>query len=103
MLLKGADTVDTSIVVYHLRMDQPKLPDALNGLPPHLLWQHKNPTATRLYEFKQLIEAKHKVELKTYEDLRQWSINNLSKFWGQVWKFTHVRASVPFTEVFSFI
>ena len=74
--------------------------DARNGASLNLLWQHKHPTATRLYEFKQLIEVKHRVKLTSYEDLRQWSINNLSKFWGHVWEFTHVRASVPFTEVF---
>lgn len=79
-------------------MDEDKLPDA--GLPLNLLWQHKNPFETRLYEFKKLIEATFRVELKNYEDLRQWSINNLSKFWGQVWEFTHVRASVPFSKVF---
>lgn len=80
-------------------MDKPDSPDAFNGLSPNLLWQHKNPTATRLYEFTKHIEAEHKVKLKTYEELRQWSINNLSKFWGHVWEFTHVRASIPFTEV----
>lgn len=81
-------------------MAEKKSPDARNGASLDLLWQHKDPTATRLYEFKQLIEAKHRVKLASYEDLRQWSIDNLSKFWGHVWEFTHVRASVPFTEVF---
>ena len=80
-------------------MDQQDSPDALNGTPLDLLWQHKDPTATRLGEFKKLIEEKHRVKLETYEELRQWSIKNLSKFWGQVWEFTHVTASVPFTEV----
>lgn len=84
-------------------MDKQDLPEAFNGLPLNLLWQHKDPTATRLYEFRKLIEAKFRVKLETYEDLRQWSINNLSKFWGQVWEFTHVRASVPFSEVVHFI
>ena len=83
-------------------MNKQEPPNAFNGPLPDLLWQHRDPTATRLDEFRKLIEAKYKVKLETYEDLRQWSINNLSQFWGQVWDFTHVRASTPFTEVFSF-
>jgi acetoacetyl-CoA synthetase len=70
-----------------------------NGLSPKPLWQQKDPTTTRLYEFSKLIEAEYNVKLDTYEELRQWSIENLNKFWGHVWDFTHVRASTPFTEV----
>lgn len=80
-------------------MDKQESPDAFLGSPPTLLWQHKDATKTRMYEFKILIETKYNVKFETYEHLRQWSIDNLSKFWGQVWDFTHVRASTPFTEV----
>lgn len=64
-----------------------------------LLWCHSDPTATRMYEFKTLIQDKYHQRLDTYEHLRQWTITNLSAFWEQVWHFTQIRASSPFTEV----
>lgn len=82
-------------------MNEQQSSNAFNGqsLLSDLLWQHKNPTATRLYAFRKMIEAKYDLKLESYEDLRQWTIHNLSKFWAEVWHFTLVRASSPFTEV----
>ncbi len=64
-----------------------------------LLWQHKDPTSTRMYEFKVLIEDKYNQKFSKYEDLRRWSVTNLSDFWEQIWKFTQMQASTPFLEV----
>ncbi|MCJ1423810.1 hypothetical protein MMC29_001695 [Sticta canariensis] len=60
---------------------------------------NNDPTATRMFEFKILIQDKYHQQLDTYEDLRQWSITNRSSFWEQVWHFTQIRAFRPFTEV----
>ncbi|KAL9101817.1 MAG: hypothetical protein Q9163_002964 [Psora crenata] len=65
---------------------------------PKLLWKHSSPEATRTYEFKQTIERKYDVSLKDYEALRQWSLDNLNRFWEEVWHFTKVKASNPFTK-----
>lgn len=68
--------------------------------PAHkLLWQHKDPPSTRMYEFKTMIENKYNVKLETYESLHQWSITSLPAFWEQIWHFTQVRASKPFVRV----
>ena len=64
-----------------------------------VLWRHKDPQSTQLWAFKSLIEQKHAVQFDDYEALRQWSIANLDAFWAEVWRFTGVRASKPFTEV----
>ena len=63
------------------------------------LWEHENPISTRTYEFKRSIEAKYGVHLEDYEELRQWSINHLGPFWEEVWHFTGIRSSTPFTKV----
>lgn len=63
------------------------------------LWQHKDPTSTRMDEFRRLIEEKHGARLPEYESLRQWSIQNLSAFWEHVWDFTGIVASTPFSKV----
>lgn len=64
-----------------------------------LLWKHADPASTRLFHFKSLIENKYSLRLQEYEDLRQWSIANIGKFWEEVWHFTGVRASCSFTIV----
>lgn len=66
---------------------------------PKLLWKHKDPTSTRIHQFKTHIELKCQVELDDYEKLRKWSITNLNQFWEEVWHFTGIKASKPFTRV----
>ena len=63
------------------------------------LWEHQAPELTRTAEFRNTIRDKYMVDLVTYEDLRLWSINHLNKFWEEVWYFTGVKASTPFTKV----
>lgn len=52
-----------------------------------------------MHEFKTIIEEKHGVQLPNYEALRQWTIQNLNSFWEDVWYFTGVVASSPFSKV----
>ena len=63
-----------------------------------MLWKHTDPTSTRMFQFKNLIESKYELELREYEHLRQWSIANIGKFWEEVWHFTGVRSSCSFTQ-----
>lgn len=74
------------------------LDDANHRLSHRMLWEHTDPTSTRMFRFKKLIESKYNLELREYEDLRQWSIVNIGKFWEEVWHFTGVRASSSFTH-----
>ncbi|KAL8908931.1 MAG: hypothetical protein Q9207_000507 [Kuettlingeria erythrocarpa] len=61
-----------------------------SGSLPQLLWQHQDPTSTRMYEFQRRIEKEHSVQLPDYEALWNWSIHNLNHFWRSVWYFTGV-------------
>ncbi|KAL8661169.1 MAG: hypothetical protein Q9202_005826 [Teloschistes flavicans] len=63
-----------------------------------MLWQHSDPSSTRMYTFRQLIQQKHGVHLADYESLRQWSVKNLNAFWCEVWHFTGIVASQPFLK-----
>ncbi|MCJ1478858.1 hypothetical protein MMC13_007542 [Lambiella insularis] len=71
-----------------------------NSLEPAgaLLWTHHSPTSTRIWEFKSRIEQAYGINLHDYEALRQWSIKNIDHFWSEVWSFTGVVASEPFSE-----
>ena len=76
-----------------------RLQTDMDASPAKLLWMHSNPTSTRTYEFKTRIEKKYNQHFVSYEQLRQWSISNINRFWEEVWDFTGVKASEPFTKV----
>ena len=63
------------------------------------LWEHPSPQTTKTHQFKTSIEQKYDIQLKDYGSLRQWSIDNHAQFWEEVWHFTGIRASAPFTKV----
>lgn len=66
---------------------------------PIQLWKPRNPELTQLWQFKELIEKKYDVKFADYEALRQWSVTRLEDFWGEVWHYTGVKASKPYTKV----
>ncbi|KAL9072138.1 MAG: hypothetical protein Q9161_003759 [Pseudevernia consocians] len=70
----------------------------MDASPVKQLWMHSHPTRTRTYQFKTRIERKFNQQLLTYEELRQWSILNINRFWEEVWDFTGIKASKPFTK-----
>ena len=72
----------------------------MDASPPKLLWMHSNPTSTRTHEFKTRIEKNYSQQFASYEQLRQWSVSNINHFWEEVWDFTRIKASQPFTKVY---
>ncbi|KAJ6261936.1 hypothetical protein Dda_2735 [Drechslerella dactyloides] len=73
-----------------------------NSSSPKLLWTHPAPHTTNLHRFKEHIKQKFKVELgpeTAANSLHQWSIDNPAAFWAEVWEFTGVKSSRPFTKV----
>lgn len=65
------------------------------------LWEQSIPDreATAMYKFMALLNRKHGLQLKTYDDLHKWSIENIAAFWGEVWETTGVVASKPYDHV----
>jgi len=52
-----------------------------------------------MVEFRERLNKKYKLQLKEYEDLYQWSIKNIAAFWGEVWEYTGIKASQPYSKV----
>ncbi|OQU98890.1 hypothetical protein CLAIMM_04602 [Cladophialophora immunda] len=50
---------------------------------------------TPLEDFKDLVNSKHNLHLKSYADLHRFSVTRLNDFWLTVWEFTGVIATVP--------
>ena len=66
---------------------------------PLALWRSTAPERSRMSQFKDMISKKYSVNLACYDDLYQWSIDHLASFWEEVWHFTGIRASQPFSKV----
>ena len=54
---------------------------------------------SNIFEFKNIINQKYKINLIDYSDLYQWSINNSSDFWSEIWQYSKVIYSIPYTRV----
>lgn len=66
---------------------------------PKKLWDHPAPEKTKMYQFMQKLNKDHRLDLKTYQDLHKWSVENISLFWGEVWRFTGVKAEQTYDKV----
>ena len=67
---------------------------AADGVQPgEVLWSHPDPQSTQMWHFIQEANQKHSLDLKTYHDLYQWSIENIADFWSATWKHVGIQAS----------
>ena len=56
----------------------------------------KNANMTR---FISLVNERHGTKFTSYNELHNWSINNLADFWALVWEFCEIKASKPYATV----
>ncbi len=66
-----------------------------------LLWEPteaiiKQANITRFINF---VNEKHGLKLGSYDDLYQWSIENIPDLWAAVWEFTDVKASRGYDQI----
>jgi acetoacetyl-CoA synthetase len=56
-----------------------------------------------MYRFKTHIAHKYRVQFGDEADIERslwkWSVDNIKDFWGEVWDFTGIRASVTYQDV----
>jgi acetoacetyl-CoA synthetase len=73
--------------------------NGVGHVSPQKLWEHPNPTGTPMYKFVQDLNKKYDLSLRGYDELHKWSIDNIAKFWEEVWHSTGIKASKPFDRV----
>jgi acetoacetyl-CoA synthetase len=49
--------------------------------------------------FIRFVNEKHGLEINSYTQLHNWSIENIPGFWAAMWEFGEIRASLNYTEV----
>lgn len=75
------------------------MPAAITNGFAQELWTHPDPTSTPMWEFVQLVNEKHDLQLDTYDDLYKWSVDEVALFWEEVWHFVGINASKSFDKV----
>ncbi len=65
------------------------------------LWE---PSAQRIknsnmYRFMQSVNDIHGTTFTDYNELYQWSVENLEAFWAEIWRFAEIKASKKYREV----
>ncbi|CZS91872.1 related to acetoacetyl-CoA synthetase [Rhynchosporium agropyri] len=64
-----------------------------------ILWSHQDPDSTQMADFMTWVNTKYMLDMTTYEELYQWSIESMGDFWGEIWKFTGINAIKSYKEV----
>jgi len=66
-----------------------------------VLWQpsEENKKKSHLSNLINIVNEKFKLNLSTYSDIYDWSINNISDFWEIVWYDTNILYSKKYTKV----
>ena len=72
----------------------------MSGAAPEKLWE---PSAelverSRLREFMRWLQAERGLSFATYDELWQWSVDDLEAFWSAIWDFFGVQADGEFEQ-----
>ena len=57
---------------------------------------------TILYKYKEYLKSKNKLNFKSYKDLHNWSINEMSDFWKSIVDFFEIKFDKPPTSIYKF-
>jgi len=82
-----------SDVEQKLVIKEEELKADLGDAVDNLLWKPHNVENHHLTKFRDLINNKYGEDLKDYHQLHNWSVQNFSQFWSEVWDFTGVLSS----------
>ena len=65
------------------------------------LWQPSAEQIKRshMQRFQEQLKSQLNLSFANYEELHQWSVDNPEQFWEQLWHYTDIRASEPYSAV----
>ena len=52
-----------------------------------------------IMRFIELVNERFNLKLDSYNGLQKWSVEHIPEFWGLIWEFGDVKASVPYEEI----
>ena len=69
----------------------------------YLLWEPSNGIKSRsnISRYINWLGAERNLRFGQYDDLWEWSVENIEDFWGSIWDYFSVESSSPYTRVIS--
>ena len=64
-----------------------------------ILWKPGNNQKTHFNQFIDLVNSKYDLDLKTYNDLYDWSVNNIPQFWENTLDYSDIVYSGTYDRV----
>jgi acetoacetyl-CoA synthetase len=66
-----------------------------------LLWKptQQKITNSNMYKFMQSVNNRYDLQMTSYEQLHQWSIENIADFWQHFWQYADIQCSNTFDEI----
>ena len=61
-----------------------------------IIWQPSNESkrSSNLSRFIELVNQRYSQSIKTeYQDIWNWSVNNIESFWSLIWDFTEIKGT----------
>jgi acetoacetyl-CoA synthetase len=52
-----------------------------------------------MFKFKEYINTNHGLNLDSYQDLHEWSVNQIPTFWEEAWNYFDIIHGEPYTQV----
>ena len=57
---------------------------------------------SNIFEFQNLVNCKYNLSIKNYTQLYKWSIDNIDDFWKEMWSYSKIIYSRPYTKVLEY-
>lgn len=66
-----------------------------------LLWKptEERIRKTNMYHYMQIVNQRYSKDFRTYDDLYQWSVTEIPRFWESIWDYGQVVCSEPYKTV----
>ena len=71
--------------------------------PPEVLWRPSQEFVDRsnLIHYLGWLRSEKGLYFQTYDEVWQWSVQNLADFWESIWQYFHIKSYTPYKQVLS--
>ena len=64
-----------------------------------ILWKPISPEKTQMSRLIQIVNESYSENIDSYDQLHQWSIDNIHEFWSEIWDYTKIVHSSNYNKV----
>ena len=65
----------------------------------NILWNPPEPSKTKMAQFMYRVNQAYGLNMNSYDELFNWSVNHIPDFWGQIWEYAEIKHSIPYSTI----